>query len=198
VGPRAPGIDETSGRKPGGPGSAGGGKRSAARIEASEAVGAAPDTVRAIEMAAHDDARSCARRAPGLFGELQGDALEADDIVVTDDALVLLAQDAVEIDGADRHKGGSGIGGCAREASVVVGNEMLGEIGVGCLGGVDPGVTQFVHEAILQGAVETFAAAAGLWGVRANVLDAERLKRAAELRGLGPIDGAAGLSPDYA
>src|SRR3989442_11837179 len=64
----------------------------------------------AAEMAADQDAEPGARAAAGLFGELQRETVGGHDVVTSDGAFILDAEDLVEIDAAERHKGGGGIG----------------------------------------------------------------------------------------
>src|SRR3989442_15479709 len=61
-------------------------------------------------MAADQDPEPGARPAARLFGELQRQAVGGHDVVAPDGALVLDAEDLVEIDAAHRHKGGGGVG----------------------------------------------------------------------------------------
>ena len=68
--------------------------------EAAQAERAAPHAVGTIKVPAHDDPAAGPGGAPGLLGELQRHALEADDVVLTDDAFFFLTEDLVEIDGA--------------------------------------------------------------------------------------------------
>ncbi len=48
--------------------------------------------------------------AAGLLGKLQGEPVGGDDVVAADDARGLDAQDLLEIDAAEGHEGGGGIG----------------------------------------------------------------------------------------
>src|SRR2546422_11229272 len=85
-------------------------ERLAGRVITTEAAGAIPDGVLAAEMAADQDAEPGARAAAGLFGELQRETVGGHDVVTSDGAFILDAEDLVEIDAAERHKGGGGIG----------------------------------------------------------------------------------------
>ena len=129
--------------------------------------------MRAVVVAANDDAPADARGAAGLFRQLQVDTVEADGVVGRDHALGLGAEDLIEIDVAERHKGRCGIRGGPGEGGVVVGDEPLAQIGVGGRGGGDAGQAKFVNEAVLQRAIEPLAPPAGLRRVGADVLDAE-------------------------
>jgi len=85
-----------------GPTRDGRGERGALGGEASETVGAAPHTVGAVEVAAHDDAQAGAGRTPRLLGELEGQALETHHVVLADDARRLFAEELIEIDTASQ------------------------------------------------------------------------------------------------
>jgi len=74
-------------------------------------------------MAADQDPQPGARAAAGLFGELQRHAVRGHDVVAPDGAFVLDAKDLVEIDAAQRHKGGGGIGRRPAELGVEGGQE---------------------------------------------------------------------------
>src|SRR2546430_11545865 len=87
-------------------------ERLAGRVITTEAAGAIPDGVLAAEMAADQDPQPGARSAAGLFGELQRHAVGGHDVVAPDGAFVLDAEDLVEIDAAQLHKSGRGVG-CA-------------------------------------------------------------------------------------
>src|SRR5437879_5109748 len=84
-------------------------------VIAAEAATAIPDGALAVEMAADQDPQPGARSAAGLFGELQRHAVRGHDVVAPDHALVLDAKDLVEIDTAQRHKSGGGVGGGREE-----------------------------------------------------------------------------------
>jgi len=60
------------------------------------------------------------------------------------------------------------------------------------LEGRDPGQAQFVDQAILEGTVQTFSTAARLWGVGADVLDAQAREGAAHV---GEVVGSTGPPP---
>ena len=62
----------------------------------------------AVEMTTHEDPQAGAATAAGLLGELQGDEAGGDHVVATDDALVLDAEDMIEIDAAEGHEGRGG------------------------------------------------------------------------------------------
>jgi len=106
-------------------------ERGGGRVVAAQALRAAPHGVGAIEVAADGHAEPRAGAAGGLRAELQGDALEDNDIVEADGALFLLAQDDIQIDGPKRHEGRVWVRRRAGELGVVVGDEVLTQVGVG-------------------------------------------------------------------
>ena len=61
-------------------------------IVAAQALRAAPDGVLAGEVPPHQDAQARAAAPPWLLGELQGEALEAHDIVAPDEPLPVLGE----------------------------------------------------------------------------------------------------------
>jgi hypothetical protein len=138
------------------------------------------------------DAKPRAAAPAALFVDLQEHAVERDGVVARDDTLFVMAQDLVEIVGADGDEGAGGIGGRAGEGGVVVREEVLVEIAVGGGDGVDARHAQFVDEAVLQRAVGAFTAAAGLGREADDVLDAQAGEGAADL-GEAP---AIGLVPE--
>jgi len=77
----------------------------------------------AAEMAADQDPQPGTRSAAGLFGELQRHAVGGHDVVAPDGAFVLDAEDLVEIDAAQRHKSGRGVGRRPAELGVEGGPE---------------------------------------------------------------------------
>ena len=82
-------------------------------------------------MTAYDDAEAGAGGPAGLLGQLERHAVEAHDVVLTDHASLFLAEDLREVDGAERNKSRGGISGRPRERRVVVGDEVVPEVGVG-------------------------------------------------------------------
>jgi hypothetical protein len=91
--------------------------------------------VGAIEVPADGHAEARAGAPAGLLGELQGDALEDDDIVEADGALFLMAEDQVQIDGPQGDEGRRRVRRRQSELTVVVGDEVLAQVGVGGLDG---------------------------------------------------------------
>src|SRR5437667_11052298 len=79
-------------------------------------------------MASDDHAQPGATAATGLFGQLQGDLLEDDDVVLADGALFFLAADAVAVDAVERHERAGGLGRWPGELAVVVVGQALGEV----------------------------------------------------------------------
>jgi len=137
----------------------------------------------AIEVPADSHAKARASAAAGLLAELQRHALEDDDIVEANGALFLMAQDEIQVDGAERHEGRVRVRRRAGELGVVVGDEVVAQVGVGGLDGGDAGHAEFVDESALQGAIEPLAAAAALGGVAGDVLDPQARERAPECVG---------------
>src|SRR5258708_10867803 len=100
-------------------GGSGGAPGAALAVVAPEAAGAVPDRVVAGEMPADEDAEAGAGAAARLFGQLEGHAIGGDDIVAAHDAFLLEAEHLLEVDAAERDKGGRRGGG--RPAELVVG-----------------------------------------------------------------------------
>ncbi len=80
---------------------------------AAEAAWAVPHRRRAVAMTANNHAQAGTGRAPGLFRELQRDAVEAHDVVRADGALCFDAEQLIEIEprrGARTRAAGPGPG----------------------------------------------------------------------------------------
>src|SRR5262245_12018004 len=165
----------------------------AACLEPAATVRAAPNRVRAVEMPPDDDMPAGTARPAGLFGELQPDTVEHDGIVLAYDAPFFFAEDLLQVDRPEWDERRRGVGGRPCERGVVRRDELLPQIGVGRLEGVDPRAAEFVDEAILQGAIEPLAPPARLRRIGADVLDAQSGQRAPDVREVVAIDGAAGL-----
>lgn len=131
-----------------------GGHRGARGRVVAEALGAAPDGVTPVEVAADDDVQAGAGGPAGLLGELQAPAVDNDGVVRGDDTLLFHAQDLIEIDIAEGDEGRGWIGRGPGEGGVVVGDEVFPQIRVGGLRGGEAGQAEFVDEAVLQGAME--------------------------------------------
>jgi len=157
-------------------GGSGGAPGAALAVVAPEAAGAVPDRVVAGEMPADEDAEAGAGAAARLFGQLEGHAIGGDDIVAAHDAFLLEAEHLLEVDAAERDKGGRRVGGRPAELVVEGGEEALPQVAVGGGHRGDAGEAEFVDEAILQGAVDALTAAAGRGRIAEDVLDAGRAK----------------------
>src|ERR1700757_4624355 len=102
--------------------------------------------------------------------------------------MVFLAKDLIEIGrNAERNEGSLGIRGSASKARVVIGKESLADVAVGHLALANTARSQLVHQAILEGAVQTLAASPGLRRVGNDVLDPQPLQRPAYLRELALV-----------
>src|SRR5260370_4899669 len=112
-------------------GRSGGAPGAALAVVAPEAGGAVPDGVVAGEMPADEDAEASAGTAARLFGQLQGHAIGGDDIVAAHDAFLLDAENLLEVDLAERDKGGRRIRRWPPELVVERGQEPLAEVTVG-------------------------------------------------------------------
>lgn len=62
-----------------------------------QALWAAPDGVLAREVVAHQDVRPGAGAPPRLLGQLQGEVIDADDIVVAHHALGFVREELLEV-----------------------------------------------------------------------------------------------------
>src|SRR5207245_698357 len=170
----------------------GGAQRLAVWVEAAQTAGAVTHRVLTIEMPADQHPEPGAGAAAGLFGQLQRDETGGHDIVAPDDALILDAEDLVEIDPAEGNERRGGIRGRARELGVEGRQEAPTQVAIGGGDGANTCDTELVDEAVLQSAVDAFAPAARLGRMAEDVLDAEPGKCAADRRGLPAIGGAAG------
>src|ERR1700730_18544009 len=79
------------------------------------------------------------------------------------------------------------------KAGVVGGQEALGQVAIRGGGGGDAAHGEVVGEPILEGAVEAFAAAAGLRRVGGDVLNAEARQGTADLGASVAVHGRPGL-----
>jgi hypothetical protein len=159
-----------------------------ARIVVSEALRPAPHGVLAREVTPDGDREPGAGGPPGLFGQLQPDAIEGDDVVLAHRPRLFLAEDLLEIRRPEGHEGAGGIARGAGEGRVVVRDEPLAQIRVGPGDGGDLGDAQLVDEAILQRAVEPLDPAARLGRIGRDVFDAEPREGTADLSELLAID----------
>ncbi len=149
-------------------------KRAAVGVVAAQALRAAPDRVLAGEVAPDRDAQPRAAAPPGLLGDLQGDPREAHDVVATHEPLAVLGQELIEVHRvAQGDEGAGGISGRVGELGVVIGDELIAQVGVGRLERSDSGHAELVHETALESAVQALDPAAGLRRIARDVLDAE-------------------------
>jgi hypothetical protein len=79
--------------------------------ETAKAAGPPPDGVPTIEMAAHEHAQASTAAAAALLVDLQHDLIQGDGVVAADDALLLVAQDLIEIVRPDGDEGTMGSAG---------------------------------------------------------------------------------------
>ena len=178
-------------------GRGGGREAPAPGVVVAEAPRAKPHAVEPIEVTAHEDAQPGTGAAARLLVDLQADALEGHRVVLPDGAGLFVAEDVGEVDAAEGHERRSRIGGGVGKAGIVGGQEACGQVAIGGGDGADAGHAELIDEAPLEGAVEAFAAAAGLGGVGRDVLDAEAGQRTANLRepvavhGLARVEAAA-------
>ena len=117
----------------------------------------------AMEVATDEDPEAGTGAAAGLLHQLTGDPIGGDDVVAADDALVLHAEDLLEIHAAHWHEGGGGVGGGAGELGVQRGEDVFAEVAIGQREGGDAGQPGAVDEAALQGAIGALAAPRA-WG----------------------------------
>jgi hypothetical protein len=106
------------------------GERRAGRRVAPQAARAPPDRMGAVEIAPQGDLQPDAGAPAALFGELQHEAIEADGVVARDGPHFFVTENLVQIDGAERHEGGRGIGRRPRELRVEGGQEVIAQIAV--------------------------------------------------------------------
>src|SRR5271166_3982607 len=132
-------------------------------------------------------------RTQRAFGDLQFERAVGHAIVVAHLALLLDAQDLVEIDARDRGEGQAGLSRRCGEALIVGGQIDLADEGVGRLDRRDPGEPELLDQPVLQGLERALGAPASLWRIGPNMLDAELPERAAHLRRPAAIDLAARL-----
>ncbi len=121
----------------------------------------------------------------GSGEELQAVRAAGDGVIVADDPLVLEAEDGLRIEsGWPRPIGRSGISGWPREAGIEAWEEGR-EVGIGPLTVAHGSETEFVTQAILEGAKEPLDATFGLGALGGDPLDAQFLEGAFDLGGRG-------------
>src|SRR2546428_3979349 len=96
-------------------------------VVATQAAGAMPDGMLAVEMAAHEDAQAGTGAAARPLGDLERHAGGGDDIVPPDHAFFLDAEDLVEIGAADGHASRDGISPRPGVHGTVTGVETVAE-----------------------------------------------------------------------
>lgn len=77
----------------------------------------------AIERPPHQNPQARAAAPAGLLRDGQGQALEDDDVVAADHALLFMAQDLVEVCTAEGHEGRRRIGGGRLKVALYVGRK---------------------------------------------------------------------------
>ena len=117
----------------------------------------------------------------GQRWQRDGVGAQGDDVVGSDDALVVQTQAAGEIEAVRQGaKVASGIGGGAGEALVVVGTK-LAEHGIGFGQGGGAGEAKFADQTVLTGAPGAFDAALSLGRVGGDLLNAEFFQSPSQL-----------------
>ena len=129
------------------------------------------ESVRAVGVDAHLDPRLNEMRAQRAFRDLQLERPVGDAIVLSDLALLLNAQDLVEIDAKDRGEARARLSRRDREARVVGGQVDVAEEGVGRLDRGDPGEPELLRQPVLRRREGPLGAAARLRRERADMLD---------------------------
>src|SRR6266850_5810623 len=140
-------------------------------------------------MATDDEVKTDAGGSTLLPGHLETDALAADGVVSLHHALLLEAENLIEIDTAEGDEGAGGIGGRPCELDVIARHEAIGKIAVRRVDGSHSLDAQFIHETTLERAVHALAAPPGLGRVGEDVFDAEPLQGTAHLGGARLVDG---------
>jgi len=115
------------------------------------------------------------------LGQREGEAVRGHHIVAPADAVLLDAENLLEVDEAERDKGGRRVGGRPAELVVEGGEEALPQVAVGGGHRGDAGEAEPVDEAILPGAVDALTAPAGRGRIAENVFDAQAGEGAADL-----------------
>ena len=131
-------------------------------VVAADASRPMKDGVGAVGVDVDLDLRLDEMRPQRAWWDLQFQRPVGHAIVVLDLALLLNAQDLVEIDARNRREGRAGLGGGNGEAGVVGGQIDLADKGVGRLDRRDPGKLQLVRQPVLERPERPLGAAARL------------------------------------
>ena len=115
-----------------------------------------------IEMASDDHRLTGTGNATGLLGDLQSHGIELDHVVPADPTFLLMTEDLLEVNPAERDEAAVGLAWDARELVIVSRQEQVLEVTVGRLQGADVLALEFRDQASLEGAIDAFAAPAGL------------------------------------
>jgi hypothetical protein len=150
-------------------------------VVTADAAGPVEEGVRAVGIDVHLDPRAHEMRAHRALGDLQLQGPVGDAIVLADLALLLDAQDLVEIDPGDGREGRALAGRIDGETGVVVGKVDLADETVGRLDRRDPGELEFFHQAILKRLEGPLRPASRLGRESPDMLDAELRERPADL-----------------
>lgn len=142
-------------------------------VIAAEAASAVPDGMVAIEMATDEHAQAGTAAAARLLGELEREVLGGDHVVTADDALMLHAEDLLEVHAAQSHEGGGVFGGRPAQFSIERRDELLAYVAVRGGDRRDAGHAEFIDQPPLQGPIGAFTAAARLRRVAQDVFDAQ-------------------------
>jgi hypothetical protein len=100
----------------------------------------------AIEVMPNRHLEAHTAAAPRLRVDLQRATADSDGVVAGDDARLFVAENPVEIRGAERDEGTRRVTRRPGERGVVLRHETLGKIDIRSLARGDPGHTQLVHE----------------------------------------------------
>jgi hypothetical protein len=161
------------------------------------------DGVGAVGVEVDLDPRLDEMRPQRAWWDLQFQRPVGHAIVVLDLALLLNAQDLVEIDARNRREGRAGLGGGHGEAGVVDGQVDLADKGVGRLDRDDPREPELLRQPVLErperplrapsrlGRRETPVSRRAMPRMSPDMLDAELPERAAHLREMAAVDLAA-------
>ena len=136
-------------------------------VVAADAAGPVEEGVRAVGVDVDLDPRPDEMRAHRAFRDLQLERPVGDAIVVSDLALLLNAQDLVEVDARDRREGRALACRQNGEANVVLRQIDVADEGVGRLDRVDPGERELLDQPVLQGLERPLPKRPLAWGEKA-------------------------------